>query len=92
MEELFFDFFDDGLCTYKNCSGPYKITYSKMSVEITPMELNKIIGGEIVEGALVTQPMLQLRPNQMELRLMVSKSFFNADSKNVNKKFLHHHS
>ena len=38
MEELFFDFFDDGLCTYKNCSGPYKITYSKMSVEITPTE------------------------------------------------------
>ena len=31
-------------------------------------------------------------PNQTELRLMVSKSFFNVDSKNVSEKFLHRHS
>ena len=37
---------------------------------------------------LVTQPRLQLTPNQTELRLMVSKSIFNVDSKNVSKKFL----
>ena len=42
--------------------------------------------------SLVTQPMLQLRPNQTELRLMVSKSIFNVDSKNVSEKFLHRHS
>ena len=36
--------------------------------------------------------MLQLGPNQTELRLMVSKSIFDVDSKNVNKKFLHRHS
>ena len=41
---------------------------------------------------LVTQPMLQPTPNQMELRLMVSKSFFDVDSKNVSEKFLHRHS
>ena len=41
---------------------------------------------------LVTQPILQPTPNQTELRLMVSKSFFSVDSKNVNKKFLHCHS
>ena len=40
-------------------------------------------------NTLVTQPMLQLRPNQTELGLMISKSIFNVDSKNVNKKFLH---
>ena len=39
---------------------------------------------------LVTQPMLQPTPNQTELRLMVSKSFFKVDSKDVSKKFLHH--
>ena len=42
-----------------------------------------------VEIALVTQPMLQPTPNQTELRLMVSKSIFNVDSKNVCEKFLH---
>ena len=36
--------------------------------------------------------MLQPTPNQTELRLMVSKSFFNVDSKNVSEKFLHRHS
>ena len=41
---------------------------------------------------LVTQPMLQPTPNQTELRLMVSKSFFNVGSKNVSEKFLHRHS
>ena len=41
---------------------------------------------------LVTQPMLQPTPNQTELRLMVSKSFFNVDSKNGSEKFLHRHS
>ena len=46
----------------------------------------------VAGGSLVTQPMLQLTPNQMELRLMVSKSFFNVDSKNVSEKFLHRHS
>ena len=44
------------------------------------------------EGTLVTQPMLQPTPNQTELRLMVSKSIFNVDSKNVSEKFLHRHS
>ena len=39
--------------------------------------------------ALVTQPMLQ--PTS-ELRLMVSKSIFYVDSKNVSEKFLHRHS
>ena len=34
-------------------------------------------------STLVAQPMLQLQPNQTELRLMVSKSIFNVDSKNV---------
>ena len=39
------------LCTYKNSSGPYKITYSKMSVEITPMEeQNKPIKKPQLEG------------------------------------------
>ena len=42
--------------------------------------------------SLVTQPMLQPTPNQKELRLMVSKSFLNVDSKNVSEKFLHRHS
>ena len=42
--------------------------------------------------SLVTQPMLQPTPNQTELRLMVSKSIFNIDSKNVSEKFLHRHS
>ena len=41
-----------------------------------------------IHYTLVTQPMLQLRLNQTELRLMISKSIFNVDSKNVNKKFL----
>ena len=41
---------------------------------------------------LVTQPMLQPTPNQMELRLMVSKSFFSVDSKSLSEKFLHCHS
>ena len=41
---------------------------------------------------LVTQPMLQPTLNQTELRLMVSKSIFNEDSKNVSEKFLHRHS
>ena len=50
------------------------------------------IHGDFVPISLVTQPMLQLGPNQTELRLMVSKSIFNVDSKNVNKKFLHRHS
>ena len=36
--------------------------------------------------------MLQPTQNQMELRLMVSKSFFNVDSKNVSQKFLHRQS
>ena len=36
--------------------------------------------------------MLQPTPNQTELRLMVSKSIFNVDSKNVSEKFLHRHS
>ena len=48
--------------------------------------------GLVTRGSLVTQPMLQPTPNQTELRLIVSKSFFNVDSKNVSKKFLHHHS
>ena len=39
---------------------------------------------------LVTQPMLQPTLNQTELRLMVSKFFFNVDSKNVREKFLLH--
>ena len=42
--------------------------------------------------ALVTQPMLQPTPNQTELRLMVSKSIFDVDSKNVSEKFPHRHS
>ena len=42
--------------------------------------------------ALVTQPMLQCQSNWTELRLMVSKSIFNVDSKNVSEKFLHCHS
>jgi hypothetical protein len=36
--------------------------------------------------------MLQPTPNQTELRLMVSKSFFYVDSENVSEKFLHHQS
>ena len=48
--------------------------------------------GLVTRGSLVTQPMLQPTPNQTELRLIVSKSFFNVDSKNVSKKFLHRHS
>ena len=35
--------------------------------------------------------MLQRRPTWTELRVIVFKSIFNVDSKNVNKKFLHHH-
>ena len=46
----------------------------------------------IVVIAIVTQPMLQPTSNQMELRLMVSKSFFNVDSKNGSENVLHHHS
>ena len=45
-----------------------------------------------IHYTLVTQPMLQLRLNQTELRLMIFKSIFNVDSKNVNKMFLHRHS
>ena len=46
----------------------------------------------VLTYSLVTQPMLQPTPNQTELRWMVSKSFFNVDSKNVSEKFLHRHS
>ena len=41
------------------------------------------------DKTLVTQPMLQPTSNQTEIRLMVSKSIFSVDSKNVSKKFLH---
>ena len=44
------------------------------------------------DWSLVTQPMLQTTPNQTELTLMVSKSVFNVDSKNVSEKFLQRHS
>ena len=39
--------------------------------------------------ALATQPMLQCRPNRMELRLIILISKFYVESKNVSKKFLH---
>ena len=43
----------------------------------------------VVRSTLVTQPMLQRRPNPTELRLMDLISKFYADSKNVSKKFRH---
>ena len=44
------------------------------------IEKIKILGAvlELPAQPLVTQPMLQPTPNQTELRLMVSKSFFNV--------------
>ena len=50
------------------------------------------ISNNDVISSLVTQPMLQPPPNQTELRLMVSKSIFNVDSKNVSKKLLDRYS
>ena len=69
-----------------------ELSRKKISLNHTSEKMRLLLGFKSTVVTLVTQPMLQPTPNQTELRLMVSKSIFNVDSKNVSQKFLHRHS
>ena len=103
LGKIIFIFNDHRLRTKKSSKCNFEqFSYVKKSVLLKREEEKRrdsfnpkrpgLFGQLDTQGALVTQPMLQLQPNQTELRLMVSKSIFYVDSKNVNKKFLHRHS